>query len=298
MESLRRELEEGGWRAPFADRRSPGPRGELSVGGDRERTYARYTVPVNDDDGPLGTFVALRDTPAARAAARARDRFLALISHELRTPLTAIMGFVEIVLEDEADKLEADQLRAVQVIGRNTRRLHRLVTDLLFVAQVEAQAAQIHRAPVDLGLLVTEAVESFRLQALEAGIELRAEGDRSATVLGDEDRLGQLLDNLMSNALKFTPAGGSVVVRLNSGRARCARLEVRDTGAGIAEEEQADVFEAFFRSPSAVAGHVPGVGLGLAVARSIVRAHQGEIGVSSAPGAGTTFAVELPLAKR
>jgi signal transduction histidine kinase len=298
MQALREELEKGGWRAPFADRRTPGPRGELSLGGDRERTYARYTVPVADDDGPLGTFVALRDTTAEREAERARDRFLALVSHELRTPLTAIMGFVEIVLEDEADKLEADQLRAVQVIGRNTRRLHRLVTDLLFVAQVDAQAAQLHRAPVDLGLLVTEAVDSFRLQALEAGIDLRADLERSATVLGDEDRLGQLLDNLVSNALKFTPNGGSVVVRLGPGEDGRARLEVTDTGSGIAEDEQADVFEAFFRSPSAVAGHVPGVGLGLAVSRSIVRAHQGEIGVTSAPGAGTTFAVELPLATR
>jgi signal transduction histidine kinase len=293
MTALRAELEAGGWHAPFDDRRSPG-RDELALSGERERTYARFTAPVEDEEGPLGTIVELRETTAEREAERARDRFLAMISHELRTPLTAIIGFVDLIL-DEEQLLEADHARAVQVIGRNARRLHRLVTDLLFVAQAEARDIQLPDARVDLSRLAAETIESAELAAREGGVELVGELEDGTVVVGDEDRLGQLLDNLTSNALKFTPAGGRVTVRV-ARRPTGTLVEVSDTGVGISADDQARIFEAFFRAQDAAAGHVPGVGLGLAVSRSIAELHGGAISVRSAPGEGATFRVELPPA--
>ncbi|HEY3020065.1 MAG TPA: ATP-binding protein [Solirubrobacteraceae bacterium] len=293
MRRVRPELESSGWRAPFADRRANDVRSEIEFAGDRERTYSRVAVPVEDDDGFLGTLVVLRDTTAERAAERAKDRFFALVSHELRTPLTAIIGFLELAFADDGADLAPEQAQAIEVIERNTRRLYRLVSDLLFVAQVEARVAELPRARVALGRIVAETLESARPQAHAARVALEPRIERDVEVLGDADRLGQLIENLVSNALKFTPAGGEVTVRL-TGSDGHARLEVIDTGTGIEVDDEARLFEAFYRSPTAVARHVPGVGLGLAVAGSIVRAHAGEIKVRSAPGEGTTFVVELP----
>src|SRR3954451_20577135 len=223
------------------------------------------------------------------------DRFIALVSHEMRTPLTATIGFAELMLQGDTGELTHDQQRALEVITRNARQLHRLVTDLLFVAQVDEPGVSLLRTPVDMKRIVMEAVESARLHAQVAGVELRADGDEAVTVLGDRERLGQLVDNLIANALKFTRAGGRVSVDARRDGDH-VRLEVCDTGVGIPEAEVGRVFEAFFRTASAEAGHVPGVGLGLAVAAGIAEAHGGRIDVHSAPGRGTRFVVELPPA--
>jgi signal transduction histidine kinase len=148
---------------------------------------------------------------------------------------------------------------------------------------------------VNLGRIAEETVESAAPHAQTAGVRLSAEIALGVTVPGDEDRLGQVLDNLISNAIKFTPSGGSVTVRL-SASAGWARVEVADDGIGIAADELERVFDAFFRASTATARHVPGVGLGLAVTRSIVQLHGGRISVRSAPGEGATFAVDMPLA--
>jgi signal transduction histidine kinase len=213
----------------------------------------------------------------------------------MRTPLTATIGFAELMLQGDTGELTPDQQRAVEVITRNARRLHRLVTDLLFVAQVDEPGVSLLRTPVDMKRIVREAVQSARLHAQVAGVELRAAGDEGVTVLGDRERLGQLVDNLIANALKFTRAGGRVSVDARRDGDH-VRLEVCDTGVGIPEAEVGRVFEAFFRTASAEAGHVPGVGLGLAVAAGIAEAHGGRIDVHSAPGRGTRFVVELPPA--
>jgi len=293
MRRLRAELDASGWRAPFADRRIGDD--EIEFTGARERSYARVAVPVEDEEGFLGTMVVLRETTAERAAERAKDRFFALVSHELRTPLTAIIGFLELAFGPDGAELPDEQAHAIEVIERNARRLYRLVSDLLFVAQVEARVAELPRGRVSLGRVVTETLESLAPQAHAAQVVLERNVERDVDVIGDADRLEQLLENLVSNALKFTPAGGKVTVRLTESDGR-GRLEVADTGVGIQAEDHAQLFDAFYRSPAAVSGHVPGVGLGLAVAASIVRAHDGEIKLHSMPGAGTTFVVELPMA--
>jgi PAS domain S-box-containing protein len=225
---------------------------------------------------------------------RLKDEFFALVSHELRTPLTSIVGYLEMVLED-SDEIDPQTTRFLQVVERNSLRLQRLVGDLLFVAQVEAGRLSIDRTEVPLDRVVADSVEAARPWAGDSGVELDVRASDVCVSNGDPDRLGQMLDNLISNAVKFTPEGGKVSVELASRGGR-ARIEVRDTGVGIPEKEQNRLFERFFRSSTATERAIPGVGLGLTISRAIVEAHGGTIDFTSEEGRGTTFVVDLPLA--
>jgi len=227
-----------------------------------------------------------------------KDEFSALVSHELRTPLTSIIGYLEL-LRDDADG-DGDDPRARQraqfltVVDRNARRLLRLVGDLLFVAQVEAGKLSLDEADVDLGAVARESVEAAAPRARDGGVELILEEEDAPVVRGDRDRLAQALDNLVSNAIKFTHAGGRVVVRLASEYDR-AVLEVTDTGIGISQADLEQLFQRFFRTQRATSAAIPGVGLGLTIAQAIVHGHDGQISVQSQDGEGTTFRIELPL---
>jgi PAS domain S-box-containing protein len=229
-----------------------------------------------------------------RALDRLKDEFVALVSHELRTPLTSILGYLELVQEGEAGEISDEQARFLAIIDRNARRLLRLVGDLLLVAQIEAGRLAIEREPCDLVQLASDCVEAARPQALDQAIELALEGEARVEVLGDRTRLAQLLDNLVSNAIKFTPEGGLVRVRLTRAERR-AVVGVSDTGMGIPPEEQASLFQRFFRSSEATRRAIPGTGLGLTITKAIVDAHGGSIDVESTLGSGTTFVVELPV---
>jgi signal transduction histidine kinase len=224
-----------------------------------------------------------------------KDEFISLVSHELRTPLTSIRGYVEL-LEDD-DTLTDQQQRFLGIVDRNAGRLLDLVSDLLFLAQVDAGRMTFDVQPVDLEAVVLECVESSLPAAAAKGIELRAHTDRLADVEGDAARLAQVLDNLVSNALKFTPEGGSVDVRL-AAAGDSAVLEVQDTGHGLDASEQDQLFERFFRSSRTAESAVPGTGLGLAIAKTIVERHGGRITLESRLDAGTTVRVELPLSQR
>jgi len=225
---------------------------------------------------------------------RLKDEFISLVSHELRTPLTSIRGYLELLLDGGAGELTKDQARFLGVVDRNSKRLMHLVGDLLFLAQVEAGKLTLELGDVDLHDVVAEAVEAAKPSADERGIALRAAIDPTPSILGDRSRLAQVLDNLVSNALKFTTSGGSVDVRLSSASGH-AVLEVRDTGMGIAPGEQEQLFERFFRSSEATDRAIPGTGLGLAIVKAIVERHEGRIEVESATGNGTTMRVRLPV---
>jgi PAS domain S-box-containing protein len=225
---------------------------------------------------------------------RLKDEFVALVSHELRTPLTSIHGYLDLVLEGEAGELTDDQERFLGVVNRNAVRLQRLVGDLLFVAQVEAGRLQLHEGPVDLPALAAECVEAASPVAAEKGVRLECTSAELPTFTADRSRLGQLLDNLVSNAIKFTPEGGLVQVRVAAGSGS-AVIEVADSGMGIPEEEQQHLFQRFFRTEDATRQAIQGTGLGLAITKAIAEGHGGHVSVESTPGAGTTFRVEIPL---
>jgi signal transduction histidine kinase len=257
--------------------------------------YQGFTAPVRSDDGQVvGRIWTLREVTQERELDRLKDEFVATVSHELRTPLTSMMGFLEMLREGEAGALTADQERFLSIVYRSSERLQRLVGDLLFVARLDASGLQLQFDRVRVDAVVGEAVESLAALARAREIDLRADLDTVPAIRGDRERLGQLVGNLLSNALKFTPGGGTVVARTFTDDGS-AVLEVEDTGIGIPAAEQERLFQRFFRSSTATAQAIPGTGLGLVITKAIAEAHGGAVSVTSKPGEGTCFRVELPL---
>jgi signal transduction histidine kinase len=257
-----------------------------------------YVLTETDDHG-IGTgVVVVTDVSERRALERMKSEFVAVTSHELRTPLTSVIGYLEALLDDDEldGSLTPEHLRLLGVIQRNADRLARLVDDLFVVSQFDSGRVPLSAAELDLGALARECVESAAPAAADHGVALTAHVDGPAPVRGDAERLGQVLDNLVGNAVKFTPPGGRVDVRARVVRG-AAEIEVRDTGIGIPADEQRALFERFFRASSAVASQVPGSGLGLAIVKMIVEAHGGRVAVESAEGAGSTFWIALPLSE-
>jgi len=229
---------------------------------------------------------------ADRELDRMRDAFVATVSHELRTPLTSISGFLE-MMQDEEELLGESGRRYLDVIRRSTERLHALVEDLLLIAQIEAKRVELQREPLDLRPLVATAVETARPAAEEKGVTLSVDADHPSEVSADKSRIAQVLDNLVSNAVKFTNGGGNVTVTL-ADDGDSVQLVVADTGIGVPADEQGQVFSRFFRSSTATQRAIPGTGLGLAISRALVEQHGGTIVFASREGEGTQVTVTLP----
>jgi signal transduction histidine kinase len=229
---------------------------------------------------------------------RLRDEFVAAVSHELRTPLTSIIGYLELLRDAKAGDPIPDQAAALEVVRRNAERLLRLVNDLLLVAELERGSLTLDVRKVDLSALATHCVEAARPAAAAKEIELTLrDGSAPAEVEGDPVRLAQMMDNLVSNGIKFTPRGGAVNVNAASASGG-AVFEVADSGVGITASDQAQLFDRFFRARSAAIEAAPGTGLGLTITKAIVDAHHGSIDIDSSPGGGTTFRVRLPRRQR
>ncbi|MGQ7294813.1 ATP-binding protein [Quadrisphaera sp. KR29] len=230
-----------------------------------------------------------------------KSTFLATVSHELRTPLTSIAGYVEMLREGGAGDLGDGVDRMLAVVERNTVRLRVLIEDLLALSHIEDGAPRGVHERVGVGELVREVADHHRSAADASGVRLEVDVDLDAELLGalsvhgDAASLRRALAGLVSNAVKFTPAGGGV--RISAGREgeRCV-VEVADTGIGIPLAEQGGLFTRFFRASNATALAVPGAGLGLAIARSLVEHHGGQLLIASAPGTGTSARVLLPTA--
>jgi signal transduction histidine kinase len=223
-----------------------------------------------------------------------KDDLISLVSHELRTPLTSIVGYLDLVVEDE-DALTEEQQGFLEVVGRNSKRLLSLVSDLLFVAQSEAGRMMLKRDLLSLRELVGQAVSAAEPTAQDRKIDLTLTSPDNGYVVGDEQRLAQVVDNLLSNALKFTPPGGSVAVSVTT-MDDTVLIEVADTGFGISSDEQERLFTRFFRTDAAMKRAIQGTGLGLSIVKAIVEGHGGTISVESAEGEGATFRVALPTA--
>jgi signal transduction histidine kinase len=221
-----------------------------------------------------------------------KDNLISVVSHELRTPLTSILGYLEL-LDQDRDQLTQRQRHFVGVISRNADRLINIVVDLLFVAQAQAGHMVLDRSPVDVSELVEEAAEAALPAASERQIVVAVVPCPGSVVRGDRQRLGQVIDNLISNALKFTPRNGAVEVRLAASDDEIV-LEVADSGIGIPVSAQRELFTRFFRTDAAIAAAIQGTGLGLSIVKAIVDGHGGEVGVESAEGEGATFRVTLP----
>jgi two-component system OmpR family sensor kinase/two-component system sensor histidine kinase BaeS len=219
---------------------------------------------------------------------RQRRHLLADIAHELRTPLSVIQGRLEGVLDGVYPRDEA-QIR--QVLG-DARTLSRLVDDLRTLAHAESGTLALDKEPTDLGVLAHDVIDTFSAEAAAGGVSLQLEATAEPPlVLVDPLRIREVLINLMSNALRHTPAGGSVTIAIRAESNRVV-VQVADTGKGMTPEEASKVFERFYKGPQS-----RGSGLGLTIARNLVIAHHGEIHCDSRPGTGTTFTFTLPLTR-
>ena len=251
----------------------------------------RVDVRSKDEIGDLGT--AFNGMAASLAEAETlRRNLIADVSHELRTPLTIIQGNIQAILEG-VYPLEMAQMAGLY---DETRLLTRLVDDLHDLALADAGQLRLERTPVDVFDLARTAIGQFGPVAEAAGVKLTLEtAEEVPEVLGDADRLAQVLRNLISNAIRHTPAGGQVVIRV--GRAgEQVKIQVADTGSGIAPEDLPHVFDRFYRGDKSRSRRGGGAGSGLAITRQLVTAHGGQIEVASTPGQGTSFVVVLPAA--
>jgi signal transduction histidine kinase len=224
-----------------------------------------------------------------------KDELVAMVSHELRTPLTSIAGSLHLLTTDAS--ISRDETRELSEIAlRNAHRMTRLVNSLLDIDRIESGRIAFTFAPVALDWLVQTAIHDHRSFARQHGVELAARGPHcGAAVLGDADRLMQVLSNLISNAVRHGPRGSAVEVSLEQWERR-VRVAVTDHGPGIPAEYRERVFEKFVQVPRGSSAVGDGVGLGLNIARAIVERHGGTISLATEPGAGTTFFFELPLA--
>jgi PAS domain S-box-containing protein len=255
---------------------------------DEERWLSVVAVELGD-----GRVFALRDVTEEHALEQARSEFVATASHELRTPLSAVYGAVKTLRRDDVDLGGNVAETLLRMIESETERLTAIVNQILLAGQLESGRVSLVESECDLAELVEGVLASARMTAPDS-VEFEVEATNGVTLQCDEDKLRQVLVNLVENAVKYSPDGGVVTVAY-SAQNGAARIEVRDRGLGIPESEHARVFEKFTRLDPSLARGVGGTGLGLYIARELVERMGGEIGVDSAPGAGSTFAIELPV---
>ncbi len=222
-----------------------------------------------------------------------KDEFVASVSHELRTPLTSIAGYTELLEEDGVIAAETSSHGHLEVIRRSTNRLLGVVDDLLFAASVQRGALSLAAAEIELGEITHLAVDAARPAADAKEIDLQTQMEPGVSVPADASRLGQVLDNLIANALKFTPQGGSVSIRVWKAP-DAAYVEISDTGPGIPADELARVFDRFYRSSGAITSGISGTGLGLYIVQTIVEAHGGSVSAANLIGGGARFRIALP----
>jgi signal transduction histidine kinase len=257
---------------------------------DSGRVFRGFTAPVIDHRGRfVGRIWTLREVTADREIDRMRDAFVATVSHELRT---SISGFLEMMHDEDAGLGDTGR-SYLDVIRRSTERLHNLVEDLLLVAQIEARRVELDMELVDIDSLAHGCVEAMRPVADEKGVSIAVVADDPPLILADRNRIAQVMDNLISNAVKFTESNGAVTVSVG-GNNGWATIVVADTGIGVPAAEQQQVFSRFFRASTATTRAIPGTGLGLAISRALVEQHDGVIAIESEEEHGTKITVMLP----
>ncbi|MDB4952007.1 MAG: two-component hybrid sensor and regulator [Gemmatimonadetes bacterium] len=293
------EDEAGSHAGPVRDTLRDGATHRLSAGTLRRTDGSVFPVelvsaPVLEDGQIVGAVVTFRDVAERREVERMKDEFVSVVSHELRTPLTSLRGSLGLLAGGRAGEVSTSGQRLLDIAVQNTDRLVRLINDILDLERIRAGRVELEPRPVPAAELVRSAADLMEPMAEKGGVRLEADAP-PVRVLADADRILQVLTNLISNAVKFSPAGSTVAVsaRAEGGR---ALFEVRDRGRGIPAPMLEAIFERFHQVDSSDARQKGGTGLGLAICRGIVEQHGGRIWAESAPGDGSTFRFTLPLA--
>jgi two-component system phosphate regulon sensor histidine kinase PhoR len=262
-------------------------------GQDDHQITLRFLILPPDQGSGGETLITIQDVSHLQEAERARDNFLYHVTHEFRTPLTNIQAYTETLTKQEFDD-EQTRKECYNVIVSETRRLSRLVEDILNVSQLEVGSARLEMGDVDLLRLMRQTVQDNLGAADEKGIDLTLKlPPKVPKIRADKQRVAVLLNNLIGNAIKYTPHGQrvDVVLRVTD---RAVEISVTDTGIGIEPADQPHVFDKFYRAANDSVQAVSGSGLGLAIAREVARLHGGDIQLESEPGTGSTFVVQLP----
>jgi PAS domain S-box-containing protein len=272
-------------------------RGSLEVTQRHEggvETVLRFTVrPMRKEDG-ASALIVIEDVTQQRVADESRGAFVTQASHELRNPLTTIRLYLEQLVE-EGDKDPLVKARCLNVISSETRRLERIVSDMLSVSEMDAGTFKVKNDDVPLLDVFEEMKQDYQAQALDKEIELQFQmPPKLPLMVGDRDKIVMALHNLVGNAIKYTPTGGKVMVKVFEENASLL-VDVTDTGIGIKDEEQELVFDKFYRSKDRRIASITGSGIGLALARQVVRLHGGDITLKSQLDKGSTFTMRLPI---
>ncbi len=246
----------------------------------------------------FGTVSIFRDITKEVEVDRLKSEFVSNVSHELRTPMTSIKGYVDLLLLGAGGEVSTTQRNYLQVVKNNAQRLQLLVNDLLDISRLESGQTQLEQRPFSIDKLINSLVYGYakdRIEREDAPISLESDlQEMLPFVYGDEERITQVLTNLLDNAMNYTPEG-KIVVRAET-IDNYVQVSVQDSGIGIAPENLQRIFDRFFRADAADVQKVPGTGLGLAIVNSLITMHGGEMAVDSRLGEGSTFKFTLPVA--
>jgi PAS domain S-box-containing protein len=273
-----------------------------------EKTIRASLAPVYLPEGDLlGVVAVFRDITKEAAAERAKSRFIATVSHELRTPMTSIKGYLDLLIGGMAGEINATQKRFLSTVKINADRMINVINNMIYVSDLEGASSRLSFKPTDVAEQINEAVAAIREQLEIRDLALSLElADDLPPVRADPARLRQVLDNLLSNACKFTYPGGQIKigVQLHEGHEvevdspGFLLVSIADTGVGIAPEEREKILEPFYRAENPLEMEAAGVGVGLTIAKSLVQAHGGRMWLESEPGQGSVFYFTLPLSEQ
>ncbi len=270
---------------------------ELLMEGDGDGQYLKVIArPIFDRRRNfLGHLLVMRDVTAEKRIDQMKSDFISMVSHELRTPLTSIKGYVDLILEGDAGEINDVQREFLEIVKQNGDRLVGLINDLLDLSRIESGRVQLRKDPVDLDEAIDHAVDTAKtlIEAKKQTLSV-TKPDRLPIIIGDADRIIQVLMNLISNAVKYTPDEGRIALKVEADD-KFVTVSVSDTGIGISLADQAKLFEKFFRVDNSLTREVGGTGLGLSIVKTLVEAHGGRIWVESELGKGSTFAFTLPI---
>lgn len=283
--------------ARVLSQKTPIPGEEFIIGPSLEASceYSMAVTPVHNGATPGALFTA-RDMSSLKVANQVRTNFVSMVSHELRTPLNSVHGFIDLLMQGHMGELLEEQRKYLGYAQEGVQQLMTIVEDILFMTRSDSGQFEMKPHEVNLRVLAKQVVTSLKLEAVKAAVVLEKDIPTPTPLLyADQQRMKQVLNNLVINAIKFTPPGGTVTIRARPYNDRFVMISVVDTGYGIASEDQQHIFERFYQSNHALQSKMGGYGLGLPIAKLIVEQHGGEIGFDTRPREGTTFYFTAPL---
>ena len=271
---------------------------ELIIGDNCE--VSASVTPIDAGNGEMQVIMTARDMSSLKVANQVRANFVSMVSHELRTPLNSVHGFVDLLLQGHMGELTEEQQKYLGFAGEGVQQLISIVEDILFMTRSDVGQFEMKQQPgVNLFVLAGQVVTSLEPQARKAGVVINKEIPSPSPLLYvDPQRMKQVLNNLVTNAIKFTPPEGTVTIRARDYNEQFVLISVADTGFGIPVEDRQHVFERFYQSNHVQQSKMGGYGLGLSIARLIVEQHGGTIYFESTSGKGTTFFFTAPLDRR